>query len=1429
MKPKKLIISAFGPYAGKTEIDFEKLGSHGLFLITGDTGAGKTTIFDAITFALYGEASGDVRESGMFRSKYAMPEVPTFVEFQFLYQGKLYIVTRNPEYDRPKGRGTGFTRQKGDAQLLYPDERQPVTKSREVTRAVTELIGLDYQQFTQIAMIAQGDFQKLLLAGTAQRSEIFRQIFHTGLYQNLQNRLKDEVKKRWKEYDEIRRSINQYLSSVICEEDSCYLSELERLKKEKFEGNVERGLELLSALLEQEQETLQEMNGQIERLETEIQNDDQLLGKARHGRKIREELEKSSRELEALLPQLNEAKTAWEEAEAASSGGKRLDDEIRARTEQLELYRKMEKTGQACSEKQHFMDELCISREKKEKQKQEQNHQLVEEKQVLASLQNSGEERAQLLHRKEKLEECRDKLQKSEQNLRKVRDQKEDTEKNLHKEKETEKTDTLRIRQLGSVIGKYRDRDALLVSLDGKKNNYISWKKNLENWNTDLTDVKETYEEGYQKLEEMSEKISGMEKQNELLLERMESLENAGELELEYRHHCEELESQIQEFKSLGRALKRSEEESQTIEKELELLIQSEKKQKKENGEHLEEWNQLKGADIRLLSLEKERDNLRNRKNHLENLADTWNNKTKREKQYLRTQEDYQRTSAESERLRAEYQRIEKQFLDGQAGVLAQRLQNGVPCPVCGSVHHPVPAVLPDEMPKKEELDKLKEQLSLAEADTYKKSSDAYHQKEQLQNLEEEILQNAEEFRIDADLENLGEKLAAEKKKILEEEKNQDSELEKAEKDKNREQELAAVIEKEEDELQESALKIQEKRQELAVAAEQKKEKAVQIKNALFRIKVRDQELAVRLNILGSGEAVDPVLLADIQKSLDNYAVHARNLLKEASEKKAELESLKRQEVKLKEELHVLNEEKSMILRENDERKGSVHALQTQMKSEAERILKLSCEEVRACSDAAVTEQALVWLEQEILKIEREQQEVIKEIKFRRNCEKQKEEMEQKLEEHRDTIQSLVSNLEVLQNRREAEKEQLCNCLKRNDMPWKNAYFNADELAEDEQMNLAARAVQLLEMALQEISVEIERNTEKLKKKEKLEARIPEKEQNIQEFSEEIREMDISLAGLRTEKEKLLEELEMLKETLGTQSREEIELRISCLNDEKKRIEDTRKHTEKLYQERKTKETQLSASIRAFTDQLRDTKELSEEEISTDKARCLEKKSLLTEKSTAQYSAIENNRKILHAVQGQQETMILVEKEYIWVKSLSDTANGALGGKRKIELETYVQMAYLDRILRRANLRLLTMSSGQYELKRQEDGDNKKEKAGLELNVIDHYNGSERSVKTLSGGESFQAALSLALGLSDEIQSCAGGIQMDSMFVDEGFGSLDEEALNQAIKALSGLSEGKRMIGIISHVAELKERIERKIVVTKNRGNEEFGSTVKIE
>ena len=168
-----------------------------------------------------------------------------------------------------------------------------------------------------------------------------------------------------------------------------------------------------------------------------------------------------------------------------------------------------------------------------------------------------------------------------------------------------------------------------------------------------------------------------------------------------------------------------------------------------------------------------------------------------------------------------------------------------------------------------------------------------------------------------------------------------------------------------------------------------------------------------------------------------------------------------------------------------------------------------------------------------------------------------------------------------------------------------------------------------------------------------------------------------------------------------------------------------------------------------------------------------------------------------------------------WLTELARTANGRLEGKEKVMLETYVQMAFFERILLHANRRMKAMSRGQYELVRAVSADNKRSQSGLELNVRDYVNGTERSVASLSGGEAFLASLSLALGMSDEIQSQEGGIELDVLFVDEGFGSLDEELLRIAIGTLQSLSENRRLVGVISHVAELRERIDRKIVVTK--------------
>mgnify|MGYP002728995006 FL=1 len=196
------------------------------------------------------------------------------------------------------------------------------------------------------------------------------------------------------------------------------------------------------------------------------------------------------------------------------------------------------------------------------------------------------------------------------------------------------------------------------------------------------------------------------------------------------------------------------------------------------------------------------------------------------------------------------------------------------------------------------------------------------------------------------------------------------------------------------------------------------------------------------------------------------------------------------------------------------------------------------------------------------------------------------------------------------------------------------------------------------------------------------------------------------------------------------------------------------------------------------------------------------------------HTRLSTNESARKGVSKQSAALAALEQRCAWVSALSRTANGGLRDKAKIDLETYVQTTYFDRILCRANLRLQKMSGGQYDLKRRRNADNKQSKSGLELDIVDHVNATERSVNTLSGGEAFLASLALALGLSDEVQMSTG-IHLDTLFVDEGFGSLDSEALRKAYQTLAGLTEGNRLVGIISHVAELKERIDRQIVVCK--------------
>ena len=195
---------------------------------------------------------------------------------------------------------------------------------------------------------------------------------------------------------------------------------------------------------------------------------------------------------------------------------------------------------------------------------------------------------------------------------------------------------------------------------------------------------------------------------------------------------------------------------------------------------------------------------------------------------------------------------------------------------------------------------------------------------------------------------------------------------------------------------------------------------------------------------------------------------------------------------------------------------------------------------------------------------------------------------------------------------------------------------------------------------------------------------------------------------------------------------------------------------------------------------------------------------------------LQTNTELLRKIAGMQQQQAEQEQQTAALRELSQTANGELNGKQKLMLEQYVQAAYFERVLQRANLRLRDMTQGRYEMQRRKKAENNRSQTGLDIDVMDYYTGKCRSVKTLSGGESFLGALALALGMSDVIQSYAGGVQVETVFiVDAGVGSLDSTALEQAISVLVKLTGGNRLIGIISHVTELKERIGQQIVVRR--------------
>lgn len=340
MKPTKLILCGWGPYKEKQEIEFEKLDNRGLFLITGATGAGKTTIFDAITYALYGNMSGMVREKSSVRSDFAKEDVPTYVELYMTHGGEKYHIYRNPEYMRPKKRKTGdreMTKEKERAVLTYPDG-EAVEGSSEVTRRIQELLCLDYRQFKQLSLIAQGEFAKLLTASSTEKSRIFREIFDTEMYDKVTGELRARAGRLYKQVMEYRHKMEEDIHIFeplethretwenMTEDGHYYYDKITAFLEETLRVQTEECASLKNEMMEAQKQTeemtvllteAERINGLFEKHVAEMQRKEALAEKAGS----MEETESRLKRAEKALVVKNDEQ-AWKQAQLQVEGVK---------------------------------------------------------------------------------------------------------------------------------------------------------------------------------------------------------------------------------------------------------------------------------------------------------------------------------------------------------------------------------------------------------------------------------------------------------------------------------------------------------------------------------------------------------------------------------------------------------------------------------------------------------------------------------------------------------------------------------------------------------------------------------------------------------------------------------------------------------------------------------------------------------------------------------------------------------------------------------------------------------------------------------------------------------------------------------------------------------------------------------------------------
>ena len=1329
MRPVTLEMSAFGPYAGKEIINFDRLGTEGLYLITGDTGAGKTTVFDAIRFALYGVASGENREKSMLRSQYALPETKTYVELVFSCNGKNYTITRNPAYERPKKHGEGTTSEPAHVLLKCPD-RAPMTKERDVTDYITRLLGIDKDQFARICMIAQGDFLKLLLADTQDRKKILRNVFHTENYQKLQERLKAETSRARTEYEKLSHSCRSDIESV---DPSCS-EELETIWKEEVlteKKKYEEILILIEAILEQDRQTLEdsgktksELTEKRDALIKQIEAAEQIEKKEETLRDLSSKLEEEKAKGQLLKDVLQKAKDREPEAEKYSQQAAVEDSH-------LPDYDRLASEKQALSDTTGRHQKMAKEQTAKTKEKESLNNRLTDQKEELTGLEKVGE---QLVGAREEAKRIEDRLAQADKLLGRIRDAEE------------------------------ADRKALQSRVD-------------EN--------------------QQQQEISQYQEQTEKLRQELTGLEGADLKLIAKKQEHKDTAARLDELKNFKTELQREETLRKKAE-ELQKQVQSTGEQIREHNEEIrhlkEEIRARQNAEADLVSAENRLIRLKDRAGLLKELQKNETSLKEENDKLAQLEEEKKEKAQTASRSSRKAEDLYQLFLAGQAGILADRLRPDEPCPVCGSTHHPAPCKPMENTPTQEQVDNANKQRD-QDQNVFTEIFSAYAaQKRTVQNLTNLISDTFKKFLEDNTAENSGdntEGITSEENTVNNgaavSEKNSDGNTEDAS-DKISDDNANAGSSKNEN-IPTSEDLIRINRRETA--------------DAKSRKKAAEQAVRDRSRFEKELQTADQIL----KKLTEEFT----RVSEQAAAGKQSAETQKRLCVTTAE---ALSEKLFMSGLFSSDSLSSEFFTSEPSASEL--------------SDPAILNR-IIHAVQDVL------QEIDEEIRNLTVKAERKSVLEKELplrEDHKNELARQLSNLHGLAESSAKSAEEKWNFVRSGTSSVLGEAAATALPTEAEDFKSTIR--RCVDSKKQEITadqssckVKIKTLEDMAKRKEFLTKDNVSLGERINTLTEAIKGLDIEIGKAVQKQESLRQNIDNLQKKLRFADRKQAEAEIQNLKTKNKEILEAVRQAQENLQAAEKAVTELEAQHKALKAEIAGSPvyDRKEDEVKLDET---EKKLKENEKLAAVITGrlkvnedargrlLDHSRQVLEAEQNLRE-----------IQELSNTASGGSGLRSKVELETYVQMSLFDRIVRRANKRFGVMSSNQYDLQRSNamsaDG---RSQTGLDLEVIDHFNGTTRSVKSLSGGESFMASLSLAIGLSDEIQSHAGGIRLDTMFVDEGFGSLDQDTLDQAMNAMKDLTEGgERLVGIISHVNELKSRIGKQIIVTKTR---ESGSHTKV-